>query len=726
MAIALSNRYKETLALFGALTLGIAGAACGGTSNNAPVPAVAPVAAAAPVAPMAPTPTALPGPSSSLPITTMSLNDIGLDADAIDKTADACTDFYQFACGNWIAKTEIPADKPMAMRSFVSIEDKNEEFLHDILEKARTAGKTNGDKATVAVGNYYDSCMDEAGIEKAGMTPIKGLLATIDKVKDSKSLATAVAALHRIGAGALFGFGPTQDSKDASLVIGGLDQGGLGLPERDYYLKTDADSIKLLTTYQNYVEQVLTLGGAKPADAKSGAAAIVAFETELAKISKDKVARRDPVTMYNRLDRKGVLKAAPHFDWSLYFKDEGAPKVEAITVGSPDFFTGMDKLLASFKPADWANLRTYLKFHLYSATSTLIGKKFDDASFAFRATLTGQQEQLPRWKRCVASTEGALGDLVGEVFVKAKFPGKSKEAAEEQVHAITTAMEGNLTTLPWMDQATKDLALKKLHAMTFQIGYPKKWKNYTFDIIAGDYAKNALAARGFEDARQNSKIGKPVDKDDWQMSAPTVNAYYDPQLNGMVFPAGILQPPFYSIDSSIPVNLGAMGVVVGHELTHGFDDQGAQYDSIGNLVNWWAPDTNKQFKAKTQCVIDQYSNYEVLPGVKVNGANTIGENIADIGGVKLAYRAFHSLRANSKDQVVAGGFTEDQQFFLGFGQAWCAKARPDFAKLLVNVDVHSPAMWRVNGALQATPEFATAFGCKAGSKMKPTNQCTVW
>jgi putative endopeptidase len=668
-----------------------------------------------------PTPVDLGPPAPTKPVTNKSLASIGLDPDALDRTADPCTDFYQFACGNWVKTKQIDADKPIAMRSFVDIEDRNLEYEHGILEQIKA--KPGDDPVNKQLSAFYGSCMDEPAIEKAGTKPIAPLLATINKVKDAKSLSAAVSQLHAAGFGVLFGMGPTQDSADASKVIAGMDQGGLGLPDRDYYLKDDDQSKMLKTAYEGYVASMLVQLGHKADVSKAEAADIVALETELAKVSKDKVARRDPKTMYNRLEKAGVAKATPSFDWKTYWKAQGLDKTDAVTVGAPDFFTGLDKLIKSTKPEIWRN---YLTFHLGSKAASSLTKAIEETQFKFYAALTGQAEMEARWKRCVGRTDGALGDLLGQVFVRDKFGGQSKSAAEEQVHAIVAAMSANLDALPWMDPATKTKAKAKLAAMTYQIGFPNKWKTYKFKLDASSWGANSLAARQFENARQNAKIGKPVDKDDWQMTVPQVNAYYDPQLNGMVFPAGILQPPFYSVDAAIPVNLGGMGVVVGHELTHGFDDQGAQYDQIGNLTNWWQPETEKQFKQRTQCVVDQYSGYEVVGGAKVNGANTVGENIADIGGVKLALTAYRSLRAPAPDTVVADGFTEDQQFFLGFGQAWCAKMRPDYEKLLATVDVHSPAKWRVNGALSATPEFGKAFRCKASAKMIPAKQCVVW
>ncbi len=659
-------------------------------------------------------------PAPTKPVTNKSLASIGLDPDAMDRTADPCDDFYQFSCGGWMKTKEIDADKPLAQRSFVDIEDRNLAYEHDVLEALRA--KPGTDPVNKQLAAFYGSCMDEAAIEKAGTKPIQPLLATIAKVKDAKSLSAAVAKLHAAGFGVLFSMGPAQDSIDATKVIIGMDQGGLGLPDRDYYLNSDDQSKGLKTAYEGYVASMLVEIGHKPEAAKAEAAAVVALETELAKVSKDKVARRDPKSMYNRIEKAGVAKAAPSFDWTGYWKALNL-SADGVTVGAPDFFVGLEAQIKATKPEVWRN---YLTMQLLSRAADMLTKKLEETQFKFYAALTGQAEIQARWKRCASKTDGALGDLLGQVFVRDRFAGQSKSAAEEQVHAIVSAMEANIDSLPWMDASTKTKAKAKLAAMTYQIGYPNKWRSYSFKLDPKSYGANALAARKAETMRVNAKIGKPVDKDDWQMTVPQVNAYYDPQLNGMVFPAGILQAPFYSVDSSIAVNLGAMGVVVGHELTHGFDDQGAQYDAVGNMTNWWQPETEKQFKGRTKCVIDQYSTYDVFGGGHLNGANTVGENIADIGGVKLALRAYRSLRAPAPETVVADGFTEDQQFFLGFGQAWCTKMRPDFEKLLATVDVHSPGKWRVNGSLQATPEFGKAFRCKASSKMTPAKQCVVW
>jgi putative endopeptidase len=698
-----------------ALSLILLAAACGSGKSTpvqpAPLPPSSGDTAGAPAAP--PEPVVEPGPQK--PIKNSTLAAIGLDPSALDRKADPCEDFYQFSCGGWMEKTQIDADKPLAMRSFVAIEDRNEEYLHDVLEKARTQPGT--DPMLKKLGAFYGSCMDEATINKAGIKPVQPLLAQISKVKDPKSLSTTIAALQAAGVNALFSFGPVEDSADATRMIAGIDQGGIGLPDRDYYLVDDDQNKKLRDAYSEFVTTMLVAAGHKADAAKKEAADIIALETEIAKVSKDKVARRDPKGTYNKIDREGVAKAMPNFQWESFWKTVGLTKNKDVTVTSPEFLTGVDALIVKTKPEVWRN---YLTVHTLIQLGAFLSKPIEDARFKYTQVLTGQAEQRARWKRCIGHTDAALGDLLGQVFVRDRFAGASKTAAEEQVKAISAAMKANLDALPWMDQTTKTRAYEKLAAMATFIGYPSKWKEYKFKVDPKTWGANALAARKADSDRLVAKIGKPVDREDWGFSPPTVNAFYNPSQNKMVFPAGILQPPFYSVDFSIPANLGGMGMVVGHELTHGFDDQGAQYDAQGNMKNWWQPETEKQFKQRTSCVIDQYNKYGL------NGANTLGENIADIGGVKLALAAYRSLRSSAPETVVADGFTEDQQFFVAVGQVWCAKARPEFEKMLITVDVHSPPKWRVNGSLSATPDFAKAFRCKLGSKMRPQNQCVVW
>ena len=485
----------------------------------------------------------------------MSLAAIGLDPNALDRKADPCEDFYQFACGGWIAKTEIPADKPMAMRSFVAIDDRNLEFLHTTFEGyAKTPGK---DPIHKQIGTYYGACMNEKAIEQAGIRPIARVRALINQVRDVKSLSRTIAQLHAAGFDALFGMGPTQDEANAKNVIIGIDQGGLGLPDRDYYLKDDAQKKAIRGAYENYVTSMLTELGEKPAVAKADAAKIIALETEIARVSKDKVARRDPKGMYNKIDKAGVSNAMPSFDWKTYWRIVGLTKVNDVDVTAPKFLSGIDKLLASTPAATW---RAYLTFHVGSDAANMLTKKLVDTKFAFQKAITGQPEIPARWKRCVKATTGALPDLVGQVFVDKRFSGDSKKAAVSYVHAISDAMKTNLQALPWMDPTTKERAEAKREAMAYQIGYPPKWKSYTFKL-GRNYGTNALAAQRAETVRQFAKIGKTVDLDDWDFPASLVNAFYSAEKNRMVFPAGILQPPFYSVDSSVPVNLGAMGMV---------------------------------------------------------------------------------------------------------------------------------------------------------------------
>jgi putative endopeptidase len=687
--------------------------ACGGKTTIEPTPPVERGSATARVAPMPEPP-----PPPAKMITTTSLAAIGLDPDALDRQADPCEDFYQFACGGWMARTEIPADKSMAMRSFVDIDDRNRDFLHATLEKLRKDPGT--DPVNRQVAAFYGGCMDEAAIAKVGLAPLAPLRATIDKVKDVKSLSAALAQLFAQGLGMLFALGPTIDSADARSMILELHQGGLGLPEREYYTNSDDASNKLRGVYEVHIATMLSKVGRR-ATAKADAAAVLALETELAKLHKDKVAIRDPKGTYNKIDKAGVAKLMPSFDWAGMWNALGLAKIDGVTVTAPAYFAGLDKLLASTRPEVW---RAYLTYHLVSRLAH-VSKELEDQQFELEKALSGQPQQEARWKRCVAATDHALGDLVGQVFVRERFAGASKKAAEDQIHAIVAAMQRNLATLPWMDAETKKKANEKLAAMEYLIGYPKKWRTYDIKIDPKRWAASSLAATKLNYHWALAQAGKPVERDLWQMSASTVNAYYDAQRNHMVYPAGILQPPFYSVDASIAVNLGAMGMVVGHELTHGFDDRGSQYDAVGNLTNWWQPQTEKQFKERTQCVIDQYSRYDAGGG-KVNGKLTVGENIADAGGIKLAFAAYRALRATAPDAIVADGFTEDQAFFLAFGQAWCAKMRPEIEKLLVNTDSHAPPRWRINGTLSSTPDFAKAFRCAPGAKLAPTKPCEVW
>jgi putative endopeptidase len=700
------------------LAFGVAGlAAC----SSAPVPTPP-----APNPPPEPTASAsaaaVTPPRPKKPEERTTLDAVGLSAAALDRSVDPCSDFFQFACGGWEKATQIPDDKARWVRSFSEIHDRNEADLRHILEEA--AKKKVKDPKTPAeqIGAFYGACMDEKAIEKAGIKPIRPLLDAVKKVKDPKSLAVALADLHRHGVWAFFDLSNGQDYKDATKMIAVVDQNGLGLPDRDYYLKDDADKKEAREKYRAHLEAMFELGGVKGAAAKKSAEDVLAFETELAKVQKSREERRDPATMYNKIDRPGLAKAMPTFPWDEYMKQIGFPQIADVSVTSPKYLEGIDALLKSQK---MPIIQSYLTWQILHRAAPLLDKKFEAEDFKLLAALTGQKVQRDRFKRCIDATDSALGEALAQPFVDLRFGGESKAAAETFVHQIAAAFESRVGELDWMDPATKDKAREKLKAMAYLIGYPAKYKTYEFKI-GGSYAENALAGADFAFRDKLSKVGKPVDRGEWEMTPPTVNAYYDPQKNQMVFPAGILQPPFYNAKASVAVNLGAMGMVVGHELTHGFDDEGAQFDKAGNLASWWTPSVEGTFKSKGQCVADQYSHYEVLPGVHLNGKLTLGENIADVGGMKLAFRAYRAMRASSPTEQVADGFDEDQQFFIATGQIWCAKYREQETQRLAAIDPHSHPRYRVNGPMSQLPEFAEAFQCKKGAKMIADTRCSVW
>ena len=697
-------RTARTTAVLLSLLVVASTVACSGASTPPPAAPVAPALAAPPITP---TPVA------------RSLAEVGLDASALDRSVAPCDDFYQFACGGWLAATEIPADRSRWSRSFSVIDDKNEQALKKILDEAAAAPAS--DAASAKLAAYYGACMDEAGIETAGFAAIDPLVAAIAKVKDAASLGAAITQLHRVGLHPLFSLDAEQDFKDARRVIAYLDQAGLGMPDRDYYLEAKFETQR--KAYVAHVERMFALLLRAPKVARAAAEDVLRIETALAKISKSQTERRDPAGLYNLVDRAALTKLAPAFDWAAYFTSMGRGDLTEASVTSLPFFAGLSVLLGAEQPKAWRN---YLSWQLAHGLAMSGPKRFVDEAFALSQALTGQPKLEDRWKRCISATDEALGELLAQPYVARHFAGAARSDAEEMVKQIGAAFGRQLEGLAWMDDATRTKAKEKLAGMNFKIGYPNAWRAYDFAVAPKGHLANLLTSRAFEVQRDLAKMGKPVDRAEWGMSPPTVNAYYNPLLNEMVFPAGILQPPFYDPRFSVAVNLGGMGMVVGHELTHGFDDEGSQFAADGNLTAWWTPEVRTRFDEKTSCVAAQYERYEPLPGLKLNGKLTLGENIADLGGVKLAFAAYRTMRAGATDPIIAEGFTEDQLFFLGVGQAWCSKSREEMTRQLVQRDPHSPAEFRVRGPLVNLGEFATAFSCPAESPMSPKDRCDVW
>jgi putative endopeptidase len=643
----------------------------------------------------------------------------GLQLDAMDKSADACTDFYQFACGGWVAKNPVPADRASWGR-FEELQERNNDTLHKILDDA-AAGH---DPAAKKIGDHYASCMDEPAIDRKGAAPLQPLLTTINALTSVTALAPLVAELHTIGVNPFFGFGAEADFKDASVEMAIADQGGLGLPDRDYYFRDDAKSVELRKEYVEHVGRMAALAGAAPEQATAAAQAVMKLETALAKNALDAVNRRDPNKIYHKLSVAELQALTPQFQWQQYFNGIGAPPIYALNVTEPDFFKGLGQVLAS-TPLD--DVKAYLRWHLAHASAFILSKPFVDENFRFYGTaLTGAKELRPRWKRCVQYTDSDLGEALGQAFVKEAFGAQAKADTLRMVHELEGALETDIKSLTWMTDATKKEALVKLHAISDKIGYPDTWRDYSaLQIARGDALGNSQRSNAFEFHRQLNKIGKPVDKSEWAMTPPTVNAYYNPLQNNINFPAGILQPPFYSAKTDAGVNFGGAGAVIGHELTHGFDDQGRQFDARGNLKDWWTTADAKAFEQRAQCFVDEYSNFSPVAGVKLNGKLTLGENTADNGGLRIALMAYLT-RVATEPAPTVDGFTPEQRVFLGWGQVWCENVRPERARMLAQTNPHSPGQSRVNGVVSNMPEFQKAFSCKADAPMVRQTQCRVW
>lgn len=646
----------------------------------------------------------------------------GFDLKALDTTADPCVDFYQYACGGWMAANPIPADRARWGR-FDELADHNLAVLQNILEKA---GSTSHQRTAVEqkIGDYYTSCMDETAINELGAKPLQPEFDRIAAIPSKEGMLDELARLQEVGANVLFSFSSSQDAKDSTQVIAQVDQGGLGLPDRDYYTKEDDQSKELRAKYVAHIAKMFQLLGEPEEKAAAAAKAVMAIETELAKGALDNVSRRDPQKTYHKMTVAELKSLCPFLDWPKFFAALKTPSIQSLNVAEPVFFRTVESVVVQ---TSLDNLKTYLRWHYVNAQALLLSKPFVDENFAFFGqTLTGAKELQPRWKRCVQYTDASLGEALGQKYVEETFGAEGKARTLAMVKAIEKAMDTDLKDLSWMTPDTKKQAYRKLEAIANKIGYPDNWRNYSsVDIKRGDALGNSDRASVFEFRRQLNKIGQPVDKREWGMTPPTVNAYYDPQMNNINFPAGILQPPFYDNKLDDAVNYGGIGAVIGHELTHGFDDQGRQFDAVGNLQDWWTKEDADEFDKRAKCFVREYSSFETIPGVHLNGELTLGENTADNGGLRLAYMA---LMETLKDKPVGkiDGYTPQQRLFLGWGQVWCQNQTPEIARMRANVDPHSPGKFRVNGVVSNMPEFEKAFACHAGQPMVRDPQCRVW
>ena len=661
------------------------------------------------------------------------------DPDLADKTLDPCDDFYKYSCSKWVTANPIPSDQ-VYWSTGSGLELWNEGALRDTLE---AASKNDPGRSPVEqkIGDYWAACMDESAIEAAGVKPLEPEIGRIAALKTKKEMTLEIAHLHHLYPGAwegndnqsnapFFGFTGQQDFDNASLMVGAIDQGGLTLPNRDYYLKTDDKSKELLSKYRTHIQKMLVLAGESESEASADAATVIQLETAMAEAQMDNVRRRDPKNINNKMSLAQVRALTPSIDWDAYFKATNAPPSDHYIVSSPDFFRALEKLLNQHSLDQW---KTYLRWQVVHRSAPYMTKAMVDENFDFVArTLEGAEEQQPRWRRCVRAADRDLGEALGQAYVDRAFPPESKTRTLEMIHAIETTLTSDIQGVSWMSPATKQQALIKLKGVEDKIGYPSHWRDYSsVTIVRTSYLNNVAQASGFEFERWVAKIGKPVDRSEWTMTPPTINAYYDPQLNTINFPAGILQPPFFDPSKDDAVNYGAIGMVMGHELIHGFDDQGRKFDAHGNLRDWWTADDAKQYDQRGKCISDEYTQEvpDAGPGVKQNGLLTQGEDTADNGGIHLALAALEvSLKQHGKslDDKGDDGWTYRQRFFLAFAYSWCANIRPQVARLMVTTDPHSLPVFRVNNVVSNMPEFDQAFSCKSGQKMVRANACRVW
>ena len=643
-----------------------------------------------------------------------------LNVEWLDRTVDPCVDLFTFSCGKWIQSNPIPPDQS-SWGIYNKLQDDNLKQLRELLEATSAPSPARSSNAQ-KIGDYYASCMDETAIDALGIKPLQPELLRIEQLQAKKDLATVVASM--IGEGTPFRIDSEQDFKDSSVVTAAVDQRGLGLPDRDYYLKEDQKSKDLRAAYVAHVQKMFELLGDKPELAATEAQSAMKIETALARGSMTRVDRRDPKKIYHFMSVAELEKLTPAFGWKEYFRQIGLSGISSLNVAVPEFFKTLNSQIEQQDLATW---KSYLRWHAIHANATSLSSAVVNENFNFFGkTLQGKEQLPPRWKRCTNDVDDDLGEALGQVYVEKYFSPEAKQQVLEIVQGIQKAMDADIHSLPWMSEETKRRALEKLQSMANKIGYPDKWRDYRqLEIKRGDHMGNSLRARRFKFDRDLAKIGKPVDRQEWQMTPPTVNAYYDPQKNDINFPAGILQPPLFDPKSDAAPNYGNAGSTIGHELTHGFDDEGRQFDAQGNLKDWWTTIDGKEFDRRASCISDQYSQYTVIDDIKINGKLTLGEDVADLGGTLLAYLAWKEATKDQKRESI-DGFTPDQRFFIAYGQQWCSSNKDETKRLRAAIDPHSPDQYRANGVVSNMPEFREAFHCKPGQPMVRENACRVW